>query len=307
MSSNGPSPGFPNRSRRRDKTVQSFAILVVASFPILIAYFVLAGHPSIQTYTALPPAPTDTATPSSTLTPTPKSTRSPKASPTSTQRVTPSSTPNPSAPQPIFKDDFESGDLSKWSVPPSAKGDLSVSGAAAYRGAYGLGVSVNHTQKIALIDDSPSLEAHYRARFYFCPNSLTMTPGDYHYIFEAGDRVRKTMVFGVRLYRNSSGYNLGINASDDAGVDAKSPYFPITDAWHAVEIEWLASTAPAARNGFFNLWIDGVLVGSISNINDNLLTVGRVYLGAPGGMDAGTSGTIFFDDFESRRRTYIGP
>jgi len=30
-------------------------------------------------------------------------------------------------------------------------------------------------------------------------------------------------------------------------------------------------------------------------------------LGALAGMDAGTSGTYYFDAFESRRQNYIGP
>jgi hypothetical protein len=33
----------------------------------------------------------------------------------------------------------------------------------------------------------------------------------------------------------------------------------------------------------------------------------RVRLGALASIDAGTSGTYYFDTFESRRQTYIGP
>jgi hypothetical protein len=33
----------------------------------------------------------------------------------------------------------------------------------------------------------------------------------------------------------------------------------------------------------------------------------RARLGALAGMDVGTSGTYYFDAFESRRQSYIGP
>ena len=37
------------------------------------------------------------------------------------------------------------------------------------------------------------------------------------------------------------------------------------------------------------------------------IVLDEVRLGAAGGVDVGTSGTEYFDAFESRRETYIGP
>jgi hypothetical protein len=207
----------------------------------------------------------------------------------------------------IFKDDFESGNLSAWSGSSTDNGDLSASLGAAYQGSYGLQALVNDTNKLSVWDDSPADETHYRVRFYFNPNSLTMISGNYHHIFDAQDMVTIAKALRLRLYSNASGYNLGAVAADDAGVDVSSAYVTITDGWHVVEVEWQASSAPGANNGFLNLWIDGVLVRTINNIDNDTRTVGRVYLGAPASLDTGTAGTMLFDNFESRRSTYIGP
>jgi hypothetical protein len=49
------------------------------------------------------------------------------------------------------------------------------------------------------------------------------------------------------------------------------------------------ASAPSANDGFLKLWIDDALVETLS------------------GVDATTSGTMYFDNFESRRDSYIGP
>ena len=54
------------------------------------------------------------------------------------------------------------------------------------------------------------------------------------------------------------------------------------------------------------MWIDGVEKESLTGLDNDLDPVEKVRLGVVGGIDAGTSGSHFFDSFVSRRETYIG-
>jgi len=53
------------------------------------------------------------------------------------------------------------------------------------------------------------------------------------------------------------------------------------------------------------LWLDDVQKQSLTFIDNDTRTLTNVRLGAQG-IEPGTSGTIYFDDFESRRFSYIG-
>ena len=53
--------------------------------------------------------------------------------------------------------------------------------------------------------------------------------------------------------------------------------------------------------------IDGIQQANLTGIDNDTLRIDRARLGALAGMDVGTSGTYYFDAFESRRQTYIGP
>ncbi len=88
-----------------------------------------------------------------------------------------------SPPDLIFADGFESGNLSAWTSSTTDNGNLSVSAAAALVGSQGMQALINDNNAISVTDDSPSTEPRYRARFYFDPNSITMTNGNTHYIF----------------------------------------------------------------------------------------------------------------------------
>ena len=55
------------------------------------------------------------------------------------------------------------------------------------------------------------------------------------------------------------------------------------------------------------LWIDGVQKVSQTTVDNDTRRIDRVKLGVVSGNDTGTRGTEYFDAFESRRQTYIGP
>jgi RHS repeat-associated protein len=72
--------------------------------------------------------------------------------------------------------------------------------------------------------------------------------------------------------------------------------------------KWVgAATSSGTNDGYLTLWIDGTQQANLTGVDNDTWRVDRARLGALSGMDAGTSGTYYFDAFESRRSNYIGP
>ncbi|MCI0550327.1 MAG: hypothetical protein L0287_05190 [Anaerolineae bacterium] len=243
------------------------------------------------------PCPTATATPSQTITPT--HTLTPAAT------FTPTFTNTPSVSDLIFADSFESGNLSAWTSNTNDLGDLNVSVSAALVGTQGMQAVIDDANTIYVTDDSPNAESRYRARFYFDPNSISMASNDAHFIFK-GFMGTSTEVLRME-FRNSSGaYQIRAALLDDGSTWINSNWFTITDAPHAIEMDWRAATGAGANNGGLTLWIDGTQQADLTGIDNDTRRTDRARLGALTGIDVGTNGTYYFDAFESRRQNYIG-
>jgi hypothetical protein len=206
----------------------------------------------------------------------------------------------------IFADGFESGNLSAWSSSTIDGGDLSASPAAAIAGTSGLRAVIDDNNSIFVTDDRPNAEPRYRARFYFDPNSIPMASGDAHFILE-GYAGTSTKVLRV-AFRNSSGaYQVRAELLNDGTTWTNTSWFTITDAPHSIELDWRAATAVGANNGGLTLWIDNVQRANLTGVDNDNRRIDRARLGAVAGIDTGTRGTYYFDAFESRRQTFIGP
>ena len=217
-------------------------------------------------------------------------------------------------PDVIFADGFEADSpgistFSAWASNSNGGGDLKVSTAAAIVGGRGLQAFINDPTPMYVRDYSPANETHYRARFYFDPNSITMLSGHVHVIFDAGT----SPAFQIQLVcpsgnscPNSSGYQLKAQVHNNGSTWTNGSYYTISDTVHSVEVDWTAA-APGTSNGTFNLWIDGVLTEILSGISNDAQRVDQARLGPAYGLDDGTSGTEYFDAFESHRQAYIGP
>ena len=94
---------------------------------------------------------------------------------------------------------------------------------------------------------------------------------------------------------------------NDGTTWTNSSWFTITDWPHYLEIDWKASTAVGANNGGLTFWIDGVQKANLTGIDNDTRKIDQARLGAVNGIDSGTRGTYYFDDFVSTRTTYIGP
>jgi len=224
---------------------------------------------------------------------------------TATETVMPTTSPTAMADL-IFADGFESGDLSAWSSSRTNGSGLSVSSAAAVTGNYGLQVAIDDNNAIYVRDDSPSAETHYRARFYFDPNSISMANNDAHYLFY-GYAGTSTLVLRVEFRFSKGNYQLRAALRNDSNSWKRGSWFTIADTLHFIEIDWRAATANGANNGGLTLWIDGAQRANLTGVGNDTRRLDHMKLGAVSGIDTGTRGAYYFDGFESRRQTYIGP
>ena len=245
--------------------------------------------------------PTSTATHTATATNTPVPTDTPTATPTFTPTAT--NTPLPNL---IFADDFESGNLSAWSSATTDGGNLSVSAAAALVDTQGMQALINDNHAIYVTDDRPTAEPRYRARFYFDPNTIPMTKNNAHFLFY-GLNAAGTVVMQVELRFSNSQYQIRASLLNDSTSFTSTAWFTISDAPHPIELDWRASTAAGANNGGLTLWIDGVQKADLTGVDNDTRRIDSVRLGAVAGINNGTRGIYYFDAFESRRQTYIGP
>jgi hypothetical protein len=210
----------------------------------------------------------------------------------------------------IYGNDAESGSLAGWSSSSTDGGDLSVSGSAALKGtAMGLQAAVDDTVGLFVQDDRPVDENRYRARFYFDTNGFD--PGE----TQNHRRTRLLLVFeesptrrvaAVVLRRLSGSYAILGRARLDDDSQYDTGFFPISDGEHYVELDWRRSTGPEANDGAFELWIDGASVHAATTLDNSVSAVDFVRMGALS-VKVGATGTLFFDEFVSRRRTYSGP
>src|SRR5687767_13867048 len=115
-----------------------------------------------------------------------------------------------------------------------------------------------------------------------------MLNGDTHFIFR-GYSGTSTIVLRVQFRFSNNAYQVRAGLVGDGSTWANTSWLTITDVPHAIEMDWRAATATGANNGSLTLWIDGVQRANLT------------------GVDTGTRGTYYFDAFESRRQTFIGP
>ena len=253
---------------------------------------------------------TTTATHTATATaigPTATSTATGTATSTATQTLTPTASATSGAGDLIFANGFESGNLAAWSSSLVDGGDLSVSPSAALVGSQGLQAVIDDNNALVVIDESPALETRYRARFYFDPNSIPMSIGDAHLLLMGSSSGGTVQVLQLELRFQATGYEVRAHLMNDAKVWIATSWIPLSDAPHPLEVDWRAATAAGANNGGLTFWIDGVQQADLTGVDNDTRRIDQVRLGAASGVDNGTRGTYFFDAFESRRSTYIGP
>ncbi len=176
---------------------------------------------------------------------------------------------------------------------------------------------------IQVEDLTPADESRYRFRFYFDTNNwdtgiasgkfrtrmLTFVDSDGN----AGGPRRLGMV-ALRYCPPSTagcvfnGQSYGVVTRIwDSGTSSYTEIgpFPVTPGVHYLEADWKRATGPGANNGSWECWIDGTSQGTIPSMANETLGVDLARLGLIEPL-LGNAGTLYLDEFESRRQTYIG-
>ncbi len=211
----------------------------------------------------------------------------------------------------VFSDGFESGNTSAWSsmvegplqtgglfsdqyIPPGL--GLIVHPKAAYLGGYGLGAIVEDKHPMFVQDDSPSAETSYRARFYLLVKSLTADPYKGMGILLGSGTGKSFQMFAGW---DGAQHVIVARVGEDHGAWTWTNFYTIpTNEWVLVEIEWVIATGDGSDDGFFILYLDGVIQEVVPALDNDAASVDTVRLG-PSYVSPGATGIIGFDAFSS--------
>ncbi len=216
----------------------------------------------------------------------------------------------------IFTDGFESGDTSAWSstvegpvqlgglfsepyLPPGL--GLIVHPKAAVQGTKGLGAIVEDSHPMFVQDDTPAAETVYRARFYLLVKSLTAGNNKGMSILMAGGTGKSFQVFTG--WDGAQHVVVARVGKDDRSWNWTGFYAVPTNTWTFVEIEWAAATGDGNDDGYFSLYLDGVLLETVPTLDNDTVSIDNVRMG-PAYVSPGATGIIGFDAFSSDSGTY---
>jgi hypothetical protein len=186
---------------------------------------------------------------------------------------------------------------------------LSVIEGAAHNGDFGLRVRIDDTNAAFARDDSPHSELRLRTRFYMLFGQLALGTSDAFDLLSAcADDGEEQLRLTIKRVENEN--RLGFAARlDDSGFAESPPAdeVPLRQGWMAVEIDWAASSAPDADDGYLQLWVDGIPISllssrsGLSGLDNDASRVDSVKWGAVKGFDLATSGLFDLDDYVSKR------
>jgi YD repeat-containing protein len=201
----------------------------------------------------------------------------------------------------IFGDGFETGNAAAWKGSSQTCGSaLNVSADAAIYGSWGLKASAGSCPSLYLSDIRPYQESAYNFRFYLDPNSIVIPDGHSLVLFQ-GLNEAGSPVLQVELTRSGGNYFVRPVSFDDAGNPVTQNWQLISDAPHAIKMSWGSAGSNEYANGYFDFAIDSQWPGLSYGIDNDTLRVDEVRLGIVSGATSPTQGTIYLDEFESRR------
>jgi hypothetical protein len=171
---------------------------------------------------------------------------------------------------------------------------------------FGLEAFVNDTNSLFVQDDTPNAENRYRARFYFDPNGFDPGESQSHFrtriLIANGSGFR---LITIVLKRQLGAYTVEARVRRNDGTRADTAFFPIANGPNFIEFDWQRATGPGANDGSLQLFINGSSVATLTGIDNDQVPVDLVRMGALS-VKTGAAGTLYFDQFESRRLRLIG-
>ncbi len=199
----------------------------------------------------------------------------------------------------LFADGFESGDFSAWTNVNIGNGNLTVCGAAASEGSYGMCAASTNNKRKQVIDSVPDDELRYYASFTLDPNGITIG-GAANRIRVFQGRMDTAFPFIVLLRYISGTYQVRLRLANDDGSYVDTAWWTITDAPHTIGVDWRKDSIPGAIDGFGALYIDNTWYETINLVDNDMLAIRGTRLGITSRMDGVTmTSTLYFDDFYS--------
>ncbi|MGJ8662023.1 MAG: hypothetical protein ACSHWU_00165 [Marinicella sp.] len=209
----------------------------------------------------------------------------------------------------------DNGNLAVWSNFQD-NGDVNVTAASAMNGTTcGVAVSVNHTTKSFVADQNATNELSYRAAMYIDPNSISMPTSGINRrlkIHNAQCTVGTCPNVGMvqfKLENTAGGYSIKGYVRDGNQANTLNKYdVPLADGPNRVEYYVNMTT------GTFRLWVDAATEGATPVVDLSGLDmaawsggISEARIGNVNNPENVAEGqTVFVDEFESRRTTFIG-
>jgi hypothetical protein len=199
----------------------------------------------------------------------------------------------------LFDVDFEENDKSDLDA-QTQPGDLATSAPGLAATNFKLNVTINDVNPVyGEMNTLGSTTGYARTRFYLDPNTLTMADGDEFHILYLLNSSTQTIGRVTLRYTAADGYRVRAALINDAAGWVNGTNQDITNAEHCIEYMLVRASTNTVSDGRCYLRIDGVLVDSVTGEDnyDRFDDFDAAWLGGASGIDAGTSGTFYVDEW----------
>lgn len=211
------------------------------------------------------------------------------------------------------------GLLALAGLTPADAGTLTVQAGSKHAGNFGLEVTPDATPTYVQ-SSHPSAEKTYRVRFYVNLTRINLSTGTSFTVFSAYDGADPLPAAApsgnpvLRAAVRQVGTNkfLDVFTRNDSPAEVAVGSYALFNGWREVELQWSAATAPAANNGFVNVWVNGVAQTGLASVDSDTQVINYSRWGSVTGATLGTPptgvavNTFRLDDFGSQRSGYLG-
>ena len=195
----------------------------------------------------------------------------------------------------LFEDDFENNNFDAWTRFNDGSGFLYTCGQAAIHGSYGACVERGTNDKRKqLIDETPTNEITFNARFNFDINNLSMTTGErFRFMQFKMDALRPAFIV---LKYDSGVYSIQLNTLLDDLTKVKTGWVVLPNAPTTIEVDWQQSSGESANDGFARLYLNDALQAELTGLDNFTLSITSFRMGFTSRLAGKSISGIFYID-----------
>jgi hypothetical protein len=185
-------------------------------------------------------------------------------------------------------------------------GTLEVAPEATWSGDFGLVVALADTDPAYVETATPDDETRYIVRFYFDADATSLGGGAGTIVLFRALSGALAPIVSVRLQSDGAlGKELVYVVKTDGG-EASTADIAVGSGWHFLELDWAAATGAGANDGFLTTRLDGAPTAGLASLDNDQSAIALARWGAVA-LTSTPTGTLWVDDFVSRRSGSIGP